>query len=429
MTRNDNEHLHRRIPVDTDLAPGVVVIGLNYAPEPTGIAPYTAGLAQGLSKAGHPVRVVTAFPHYPQWRVYDGYTGSSRREVVDGIPLVRLRPVVPTTPRLVDRLLMEVLFGARSVVTWWGRPDVAVLVSPALFAAGLASFAARLRRVPSVIWVQDIYSLGLAETGRARLAGEAIRKVERMVLKSATTVVVIHDRFKRYLVEELGIPADKVKVVRNWSHLDPTPTVDRRATRAELGWGDDEIIVLHAGNMGAKQGLENVVDAAALAADRGSSVRFVLLGDGNQRADLERRSRGDHITFVDPLPDEKFTQALHSADILLVNERPGLTEMSVPSKLTSYFSSGLPVIAATDRSSVTADEMESAGAGIRVDAANPDALLVAAETLATDPDQAMRYGEAGKAYRAERLSEDAAIQAFRQVLAETVDSENVSRAQ
>jgi len=395
----------------------VLIVGLNYVPEPTGIAPYTTGLAEGLARDGAPVRVIAGFPHYPQWRVQDGYSGRTMRETIAGVPVTRLRHYVPSAPRLLDRLVLELGFGLRALTARWGRPDVVLLVSPALFSTGLAGLRARLTGVPHCVWVQDIYTLGVAESGTGgRLAGRALASVERSILRSADRVVVIHDRFKRYLVEDLGVDADRVEVVRNWSHVDESPAFSRTGTRERLGWGRDDVVVLHAGNMGAKQGLENVVHASQLAAERGSRVRFVLLGDGNRRAALEALGGNAALDFVDPLPDEEFTAALHAADVLLVNERPGLTEMSVPSKLTSYFSSGLPVIAATDAASVTAEELARSRAGVRVDAADPAALLAAAEAMAADPESAAAYGRAGRAFRAAYLSEHSAIAAFSAIL-------------
>jgi colanic acid biosynthesis glycosyl transferase WcaI len=395
----------------------VLIVGLNYVPEPTGIAPYTTGLAEGLTRGGVPVRVIAGFPHYPQWRIQDGYSGRTMRETIGGVPVTRLRHFVPSAPRLVDRLLLELGFGLRAVTARWGRPDVLLLVSPALFSAGMAGLRARLTGVPYAVWVQDIYTLGVAESGTGgRLAGRLLARVERSILRSADRVVVIHDRFKRYLVQELGVDESRVVVVRNWSHVDEAPAFSRTGTRERLGWGRDDVIVLHAGNMGAKQGLENVVQASHLAAERGSRVRFVLLGDGNRRAALEALGGNAALDFLDPLPDDEFTAALHAADVLLVNERPGLTEMSVPSKLTSYFSTGLPVIAATDASSVTAEELARAGAGVRVDAADPAALLAAAEAMVADPESGAAYGRAGRLFRGAHLSEDSAIAAFRSIL-------------
>ena len=394
------------------------MVGLNYSPEPTGIAPYTSGLAEALTRSGYLVRVISGYPHYPQWRVHDGYTGITLRQRVRGVDVTRLRSFVPTKPRLLDRLAMEVSFGLRAVLAKWGRPDVVVLVSPALFSTGLAALWARLRAIPSCIWVQDIYSLGVSESGTGgRLASWILRRLERSILRSANSIVVIHERFERFLVEELGIAAERVTVVRNWSHLGDSEPVSRAAARASRGWSPEQIIVLHAGNMGAKQNLENVVSAAELAAEENSSVRFVLLGDGNQRVALQALGASSHLEFLEPLPDDEFAAALAAADVLLVNERPGLTEMSVPSKLTSYFSTGLPVLAATDALSITAEELARAGAGVRVDAAEPAALLRAAEELGTDPERAAAYGSAGRAYLADNLTEESSVRRFLGVIA------------
>ena len=397
----------------------VLVVGLNYQPEPTGIAPYTTSLAEGLSEAGAAVHVITTYPHYPQWRILDGYQGRVRHEDVHGVSLTRLRPVLPASGGLLARLRMELVFGLQAALTPWRQPEVALLVTPALFSTALAGWAARLRRVPTCVWVQDIYSLGISETGRGALLGRLMAVLEGRVLRSADRVVVIHERFRRYLVEVLGVEAEKVEVVRNWTHLTPVEVPPREETRRRRGWQPDDVVVLHAGNMGAKQGLENVVHAARLARSRGSQVRFVLLGNGNQRARLEELDEQGDAQFLEPLSDHEFQATLHAADVLLVNERPGLREMAVPSKLTSYFSTGLPVIAATDAGSITAEEMELSGAGPRVDASSPEQLVAAAELLAADPDLSRSYGSAGQAFRDRRLDARQATSAFSAILAAT----------
>ena len=139
--------------------------------------------------------------------------------------------------------------------------------------------------------------------------------------------------------------------------------------RRRLGWPEDVTVVLHAGNMGAKQGLANVLRASRLADQTNEPLLFVLMGDGNQRAELEAMGGNRCLQIIDPLPSDLFPQALQAADILLVNERGGVTEMAVPSKLTSYFATGRPVIAATDPGSITAEEIERLrGAGLDDDA-------------------------------------------------------------
>ena len=103
--------------------------------------------------------------------------------------------------------------------------------------------------------------------------------------------------------------------------------------------------------------------------------------------------------------------------LLLVNELAGLAEMSVPSKLTSYFDAGRPVLAATSEGSTTAHELRDSGAGTRVDAQDPEALLAAALELGADPGRRRELGAAGRRYRVDVLSEEAAVDRFEEWLA------------
>lgn len=404
----------------------VTIMGLNYSPEHTGIAPYTSRFAAALAAASDEVKVIAGYPHYPQWSVQSGYGGLSMRETIDDVPVRRFRHPVPQHPRTLNRAAMEVIFGLRSAFSSWGRPEVVLLVTPALFSTAILAVAAKCRKVPTVIWVQDIYSLGVTQTGATgRRTARIIRWVETAALSSGTTIVVIHDRFKRYLVQELGLDPANVVVVRNWAHTD-FPRAQDVGTRASIrrvhGWDDTSIIVLHAGNMGAKQGLDNVVQASKLAYQENSKVRFVLLGDGNQSERLKALGVNDNLQFIAPLPAGEFESTLAAADILLVNELPGLTEMSVPSKLTTYFASGLPVIAATDESSTTAEEIMISGGGIRVDPDSPESLLKAAESLYADSDRAALLGQSGRQFAKEMLSSDSAVALLRRVLKSAMGS-------
>lgn len=394
----------------------VLILGLNYTPETTGISPYTSAFARGLAQRGLSVRVLTAHPHYPEWKIRDGYGRWSSTEVIDAVPVTRLRHYVPASPGGVNRLVSELTFGLRLVFARWGNPDVIVMVSPALFSTALAMMRARLglKRPMVNVWVQDIYSLGITETG---MGGGPVAKlitwVERSTLEAATGVVVIHDRFGHYLSRRLGVAPERIEVVRNWTHLDAAEPTDVAGTRARHGWASDETVVLHAGNMGVKQGLENVVHAARLADEQERPVRFVLLGNGSQRDELQ--ALGVDVTrlqFIGSLDDAGFQDALASADVLLVNEKPGVSEMAVPSKLTSYFNAARPVIGATDPDGLTASEIEAAAGGRTVPAGDPQALLDAALELGSDPDLARDLGQNGYRYRTDVLGETAAIDKF-----------------
>lgn len=402
----------------------VVFLGLNHLPEPTGIAPYTTAMARGIAQRGLPVRVLTAHPHYPEWHIRDGYGQWTRREVLDDVDVQRLLHYVPRRPKGALRALSEISFGVRLAFARWGRPDVIIAVSPALLSTAIAFGRSRLthRRTPFIVWVQDLYSLGLSETGQGGGAVlRAMQVVEGWLLRRATRVVVIHDRFASRVAQDFSVRPEHVAVVRNWTHLPTVPAVDVASARARFGWADDEAIVLHAGNMGVKQGLENVVEAARIAHGRNVPIRFVLLGGGGERERLRRLAGSlPSIQFIDPLDDEAFAQALGAADILLVNEKPGVAEMAMPSKLTSYFATGRPVLAATDPGGITAEEIRIADAGVVVTAGSPVDLLEGALALARDPHHGAQLGANGQRHRRTVLEEGTAIHRFITLIHEVV---------
>ena len=238
------------------------------------------------------------------------------------------------------------------------------------------------------------------------------QKLERAALRSATGVAVVHPRFRR-VVRELGADDAAVVEIRNWNQARLTPGLDRATARRARALPATDTIVVHAGNMGAKQGLENVVAAARLAQTRGLDMHFYLVGDGNRRSALEESAVdvASHLTFVDPLPDDEFHEFLSSADVLLVNQQAGVLEMSVPSKLTTYFSLGIPVVAAVAEAGITADEIRAAGAGEVVAPDRPEALVDAVERLVADPGRTDRFRQAALAF-VDGLSVDASMTRF-----------------
>lgn len=400
----------------------ILIIGVNFAPEPTGNAPYTTALARALADRGHEVCVLTAYPHYPQWHIPQEWTGRRRTDLVDGVVVHRVRPFIPRHGGTgAGRLLMELHFGVLAATTPWPRPDVVLGVSPALFGNLLPLLRVRLTPgLRSGLWVQDLYSKGAEElAGGLSRAAAGMATAESAILNLADSVSVIHPRFAQQAIQRLRVSRGRVVVHRNWSHLRPgTAQIDRQAVRAAQGWGPEEIVLLHAGNMGAKQGLENVVAAAAESHRRGSALRWVLMGSGSQHEQLQEAGRGiPNLQFLPPQDDQQYQALMRSADLLVVNEKPGLREMAVPSKLTSYFRAGLPVLAAVEPDGTTAEEIQCAGAGVIVRPGRPHDLVDAALALGADPVARADLGAAGARHAAAHLAEDAAVDRYESWLA------------
>jgi glycosyltransferase involved in cell wall biosynthesis len=172
--------------------------------------------------------------------------------------------------------------------------------------------------------------------------------------------------------------------------------------------------------MGAKQGLENVIEAARIAANDPPSLLFVLMGDGAERASLEalaRRYRLDNVRFVPLQPEDMLPNILAAADVLLVNQRGSVRDMALPSKLTAYFAAGRPVVAAVDRESETAREISWSSGGIVAAPDDPRALLAAIDRLARDTGLQAHLAKSAREWADVVLSEEAALRSYEQLVA------------
>jgi glycosyltransferase involved in cell wall biosynthesis len=391
----------------------ILITGINYAPEATGIAPYTAGLAEHLGKRGHHVTVVTGLPSYPQWRVHDGYRGRiAARETLAGVDVRRRWHYVPREQSATRRALYEASFLATGLSALaLPRPDAVVGIVPSLGGGLLARLAGARFAAPYGLVFQDLMGPAAAQSGVAGgcRTARAIRAAEAFAVRRAEAVGVIAEGFRPY-VQALGVAPERIRRVRNWTHV-PEPTVDPVEVRARLGVEPGEVVCLHAGNMGYKQGLANVVECARLAMPD-PDLRFVLMGDGSQRPLLEGlavRHRLGNLRFLPIQPVELFASLLAAADVLLVNQRATVIDMSLPGKLTSYFLAGRPVVAAVSPGSETAREVGDSGAGLVVRPDDPAALLAAVRSLAADPARRQRLGGAGRAYARATLTAGQAL--------------------
>lgn len=389
----------------------VLITSSYYWPEDAGSAPYLTGPAEHLSARGHDVVVATGFPHYPEWKSSArGRLAAEERH--NGVRIRRRWHYVPSAQSAAQRAGYELsllTFGLTAFPRRW-RADVVLGTCPSIAGGVLAAAAAKRYRAPYGLVFQDLVGRAAAQSGiagGARVAG-LVRRIELSLAKRAAGVAIIAEGFRTYL-EEGGVPADKIHRLRNWTRrVDPTETPPE--TRRRLRWSDDDFVCVHGGNMGLKQGLDNLLDTAALLGETG--VRIALVGDGNDRARLENRARELQLSNVDFIPMQgpgDWEATMEAADVLLVNQRASVTDMSLPSKLTSYFASGRPVIAAASADSETATEIEAAGAGIVVPPADPSAFRDETLALKHDPPRARTLGASGKTYAESTLSRASAL--------------------
>lgn len=393
----------------------LAIFGIDYWPEPTGTALNTAGLASALAARGWDVSVVTGLPHYPGWRV----TPAPSSEVKDGVRIRRYAHYVPRTQSALRRGVYEAtwyLSALRSLVGM-RRPDVILGVSPSLGGLALARTASLVTRRPYCALFQDL--LGRAAEQSAMPGGAAVSgivtRAERWLASDAAAVMVVAEGFRSHFA---GTPAaDRVARVRNPARLVPAE-MSRDEARAALGWRTDESVVLHIGAIGYKQDLARVLDAAALPG--AGKIRFVIQGEGSLRASLEAaaRSRGlANVTFRELDRADALPVTLAAADALLLHQRAGVRNMSMPAKLGTYLAAGRPIVAAVEADDEVAREIHSSGAGVVVAPGDPEALLGAVTELRSDPARAAALGRSGREFARRELSEEAAIDAIGSILA------------
>lgn len=397
----------------------VLITTSYYWPEGAGSAPYLTGLAEHLAANGHDVVVATGFAHYPEWRSSaNGRLVSS--ETRNGVKIRRRWHYVPRLQSAAHRAAYEsslLALGLTALPRRW-RADVVIGTCPTIATGVLAAAASRIYRAPYGLVFQDLVGLAAEQsgvTGGARVA-RFVQRTELRLAERAAAVGIIAEGFRPYFVGD-GIPSSKVVRLRNWTRR-VEPTESEQQTRKRFGWGPDDFVCVHGGNMGHKQGLDNLLEAAVLM--NGERARIALVGDGNERERLERLAREHGLANVDFIPMQgpgDWEATMQASDVLLVNQRASVKDMSLPSKLTSYFASGRPVIAAVSGNSETAREIEVARAGLVIPPADPVALRNAIVDLMNDPARAQELRASGAHYAESVLSRESALAEYDEFIA------------
>jgi glycosyltransferase involved in cell wall biosynthesis len=290
---------------------------------------------------------------------------------------------------------MESTFFARALRTLLrDKSDLVIAITPSL--AGLGAAAAGSGRRPFAAVVQDLTGNACCETsGASDRVGASLRATEYGLLKRCAKVGVITTDFGRSL-SKAGLRTDQLVDLPNFSHIEAI-TASTADARRRLGWPSDRFTVVHTGNMGAKQGLETVVEAARLSHATGADIDFVLMGDGNQRSMLETlAAEVPSLRILPPVSAEDYPYVLAAADVVLINELPGVKMMSLPSKLTSYAAAGKPILAATDPDGITAHYLRDMQFGHVVESGCAQTLLDAARSLRANPVQLQALARASR---------------------------------
>ena len=333
----------------------ILLVGQFFDPEPSFKG---MNFARALVARGHQVEVLTGFPNYPGGIVYPGYRiRPFQREWMDGIPINRVALYPSHSRSSLGRALNYLSFaasGTLGALLAVSRADVAYVYHPPATAVIPAMAMRAIRRIPYVLDVQDLWPDTLAATGMVP-AGLPLRMVDTLVratYRNAAHVVVQSHGFRECLLAR-GIPAEKVTVVYNWCDAPSLRGSDAEVGELVATAPREHFTILFAGTMGLAQGLDTVLDAAALCTTRLPNARFIFVGGGSDRERLERSSkkRGlQNVEFHPPRPPRAMPELFTQADVLLVHlkDEP-LFRITIPSKTQAYLAIGKPVLMARSR--------------------------------------------------------------------------------
>ena len=396
----------------------ILILGINYYPELTGIGKYTGELAIFFAQRGHQVRMVTAPPYYPAWRVMEGYRPwTYQRETIQGVEVIRCPIWVPSHPHGFTRLLHLVSFALSSLLpmliqsSW--KPHLILAIAPAIASAPNAWVAARLARCKAWLHIQDFeldaaFRLGMLPG--LRFTGRLLQKLESFLLNRFDKVSTISQRMLAH-VNSKGVAAEKASLLANWVDCQDIFPMERTTPlRAEWQFSADTIVVLYSGNLGQKQGLDTLVESARLLQDE-PMIQFVICGDGAARETLHNQAADlRNLRFHPLLPAGRLNELLSTADIHVLPQRKDAADLVMPSKLSGMLASGRPVIATAFPGTELSEVISQVG--ILVPPENPHQLAEAIQKLARLPELRIELGQRGRVYAVEHWSKEHVLNKF-----------------
>jgi colanic acid biosynthesis glycosyl transferase WcaI len=399
----------------------VLVLGINFSPELTGIGKYSGEMAKWLADQNIKTTVITSFPYYPNWKVQKPYTGRWYKKEISlegNLTVYRCPMYVPKVPSGLKRMLHEASFFASSScviirLLFKRKIDNIICIAPP-FHLGFLALVYRMIKGGRINYhIQDLQIEAARDLKVVK--SEAFFKVlfglERFIFNRVNSISSISLGMMRKIATKSG---KTIKFFPNWVDTKLFhPLENRNEMKSQWGFKPSDKIVLYSGSIGEKQGLDALIDISIECQSR-SDIHIVICGTGPYKANLEQICKSKSVQNVHffPLQDfNVFNAFLNMADVHLVLQKAQAADLVMPSKLSTILSSGGLVIATTFSGTSLYDEIVNNEMGIVIDPENNQLLQDAIISACTN-DYSKERANARK-YAERYLDQDSILQTMK----------------
>lgn len=381
-----------------------------YLPEPGAPSVRASELAKYWVRAGHEVTVLTGFPNHPNGKVPPEYRAKLRRlvmrERMDGVEVARTWLLPLPNRKSWERMLNYSSFAVSAALRglFLPRPDVLIATSPQLLVGLSGLVIAKLRRIPFIFEVRDLWPESLVAVGVSRKDSfiyRALALVARLLYRCADHIVVVSPPFKDCLRDDWGIDERKVSVMKNGIDTEMFETLPNDWAKPE-----GEFWVSFIGTIGNAHGLETLIAAARTLRNSHPDIKFIVAGDGAERAKIEELARIEglaNLRILGPQPRAKIPGLIAASDVCLsLLKKSDVFKTVLPTKMMEFMACGRPVILGVE--GYAKQMLEDAEAGVSIPPEDPVALCEAVLRFRADRELGPRLGANGRRYAFERLS-------------------------
>ncbi len=403
-----------------------------FPPEVNVPASRTFEHCRAWARAGAEVTVVTCAPNHPAGKIYPGYKNRLWHEAtIQGIRVIRLWTYLAPNERVFRRTLnyLSYMLSGCIAAPFLPPADVVVSTSPQLF-CGLAGYiVSRVKRVPWVLEIRDLWPEAIWAVGAIRnpLVIKALEKIERWAYRKADRLITVTHAFQRYIETRCSHPGT-VGLITNGVNLDrfSLPRRDPELVR-ELGL-TGKFVVGYFGTLGMAHHLETALEAARLLRDE-RGIAFLIVGDGAERTRLERLQEAQglaNVVILGQQPQERMPEFLGLCDVALAHMRKSsVFTRTIPAKMFEAMAMERPLILGLEGES--REIAEEAGCGLAIEPENPAALADAVRRLAADPALAGEMGRRGRRFVVERYDRSKLAGEFLAILQQLTGRETPAR--